>query len=173
MAMNGYRTTRGDIVAARDALQRMRARAARDEAKASSAKSMLARAAGASTGAFASAFLQSRFGVTGIGPVPVDLIGAGGLLALARYAFPRGGALADGIEAAGDGVLALFFGKLGAGLGANMRAATPASAPATSGVGNWDVMPGGYGGYPVPAMGVPYAGYGVPAWDMQAVAGVG
>lgn len=189
---NGYRDSYGrgemrELRSARDAIARAAARESAfkmDRAETAREATGLAIGLGA---AGLSGLLQTRFGITSIGPIPIGL-GAGALMALGGLFMS--GRYSDGLLAAGGGLLAVEAAKLGAQLGASWRARSmPLGAPLAPGavqgsVGNW---PAGYGypasgamgyGYPAPAYGVPAMaagyvqpgyGYGVPMSDAELV----
>ena len=168
MAKKMYSISRRDIADAHKAAQRARDTVAQQRAKSRGMVDRVTRVGSVFGGALGSAVLQSRYGVTGIGPVPIDAAGGLGLLALS-YFMGANGTTANVLEGLGEGMLASFATKWGASLGAQWRQSSGANtAPTTpqtfgtSGVGAWDAMPAYNYGYQAvtPEMA---ASYGYPA----------
>lgn len=160
MAKGMYAVSRRDLERARDQIRRTQTRHARDAARTAELKNVAIRAASVVAGAGGSAALQARYGITGIGPVPIDL--AGGALLIAASAFTKAGMTSDILEGLGDGMLASFATKFGAGLGTQWRqssgAATTPAPVQTAGIGNWGTPPAfAYGQVPAMPYVDPYA----------------
>ena len=163
--------SRRDIEKARAEVKRARDRMARDDARLNRYTNLGIEALSVAGGAFGSALLQARYGVTSLGPVPIDAA-AGTALVVASAFMPQGRWSTDVVAGLGEGMLASFATKLGASLGMQMRPATAPGATFVSGVGNWgEADPyAAYNAYP-PAMpaAMPYANpwAGAAATDAQ------
>lgn len=96
------------------------------------------------SGATAAAALQARFGITGIGPFPIDAVAGLATVAAGIY---TPGVLGDVLVGMGEGAVAAAATKFGANLGAQWRQSmaptTPSPATFTAGVGNagWGMNP--------------------------------
>lgn len=120
--------TRRDIDRAHTMLNRQRVMAERDQAKKETYMGQLAQTAEIGGAALATGFVYGRFSVPSLGPIPLDLLTG---LALQALGFSgMAGKYSSDAHNFGDGVLAAYFAKLGAGLGASML---PTLNPAVQG----------------------------------------
>lgn len=145
--------TRRDIDRAHSMLNRQRVQAERDQARKETYMGQLVQSAEIGGAALATGFVYGRFSATpSLGPIPLDLLTG---LALQVLGFSgMAGKYANDVHNLGDGVLAAYFAKLGAGLGASM---VPSLNPGQS------VGPGSYG-YDPGQMGQGYNAY-ANAWN--------
>ena len=122
--------TRRDIDKAHSMLNRQRMQAERDQARKETYMGQLAQTAEISGAALATGFVYGRFAVPSLGPIPLDLLVG---LALQGLGFSgMAGKYSNDAHNLGDGVLAAYFAKLGAGLGASML---PSLNPVQTGAG--------------------------------------
>ncbi len=120
--------TRRDIDRAHSMLNRQRVMAERDQAKKETYMGQLAQTAEISGAALVTGYVYGRYAVPSLGPIPLDLLVGLGLAGLGYSGMA--GKYSGDVNNLGDGVLAAYFAKLGAGLGASML---PSLNPVQSG----------------------------------------
>lgn len=111
--------SRRDIDRAHSAVARMQRDAERSQAMKETYVGQLTQSLEIGAGALASGMLSGRFGALSVGPIPLDLLSALGLHALGFAGLL--GKYSDDAHNVGDGMLAAYLVKLGAGLGTTMR----------------------------------------------------
>ena len=131
--MANMRMTRRDLDRYSSSVRRMQRDAERDQARKESYMGQLTQTAEIGAGALASGVLSGRFGALSLGPIPLDLLAGLGLHALGFSGML--GNLSDDAHNVGDGMLAAYLVKLGAGLGTEWRlraGGSPFAAPTTT-----------------------------------------
>ena len=123
--------TRRDIDRAHALVRRQQRDAERDQARKETYTSQLMQTAEIGAGALASGVLSGRFGALSLGPIPLDLLAGLGLHALGFSNML--GNWSDDAHNIGDGMLAAYLVKLGAGLGTEWRLRAGQSPFVTSG----------------------------------------
>lgn len=131
--MTQMRMTRRDLDRYSSSVRRMQRDAERDQARREGYMGQLTQTAEIGAGALASGVLSGRFGALSLGPIPLDLLAGLGLHALGFSGML--GNLSDDAHNVGDGMLAAYLVKLGAGLGTEMRIRAGGSPFTTSGAG--------------------------------------